>query len=873
MSCVMPHNDETFQYNESLRRDGTMPEAWQSLLNHTDSLTQQQLNARQHDIDRQLRANGLGYHPENTLNNGQRAWAPDILPVLFDSTNWQSLSNGLNQRSRLHETLYRDIYGPQALLREGILPAAMVYSHSGYLRDLVNPDADTSTTQNLPLTLQGTDLMRQANGEWLVVGDSNQYPAGVGYALENRLVISRVLPDTFKDYRVQRIASYFRQVQHAMTAEFRNTARCVLLSYPASHPHYFEFAWLAKYLGYTLVETADLTVRDNLVFIKTVAGLQPVDVILRFIDDADLDPMIIGNPGPGGVPGLVEAARRGGVRIINPPGAAILDNPAFNTLLPTLCQRLLNESLLLPSQPTYWLGDDAQREHALAHEHELQFRHIDPGSALIDLQALTPQDRDAMLGEMTLAPSRYVAQLPIRPSVAPTLLQQQSTLCQIAIRTFQVKRQSTDEPTDTASFDTMPGGLCFVNSTPSTSPITIDQFSNSKDIWILSQGTVSEESLLNAYRGDYSQAMVKDELPSRIAERVFWLGRNAERVEGTLRLLRSVLQSILDDERPLADCLASPGMQALLRSLTASTGAQPGFIGRGGKKRLLNPDRELIALLQDSTRIGTLSNSLTQWQFSAAAVNDRLSAEQLRVFERLDNLHQTLTQLNLPTGFTADKDALNQTLNTIEDLLLVTSGFSGYMHENVTHGDIWPFMMLGKHIERAHQIASVISSMLSSDRDNNRLLEHLLRLFDSVMTYRSRYRSALDIRLVLHLLLLDDTNPRSLAFQFKTIDQLIAQLPERRNVGLNDLLRRLAISGTSRVQLADPQSLLSTERDARQNLQKFLKALQQVCIAIADEVTTRYFTHAETGFELGRAGAPANDILKAVNDINDKQSS
>ena len=376
MSGVMPQSDLPFSYNESLNPDGTMPEAWRSLLHYTDSLSPEQVSASQRDIDRQLRANGLGYHPENTLINGQRAWALDLLPMLLDTTVWQTLSAGLNQRARLREALYNDIYGPQLLLQEGILPAAMIYSHHGYLRDLVSADRGYRPEQSLSLPLHASDLVRQPTGEWTVTDDNCQYPAGVGYALENRLVISRVLPDTFKDYRVQRIASYFRQLQNTMTVGFRNNARCVLLSYPASHPHYFEFAWLAKYLGYTLVETADLTVRDNQVFIKTVAGLQPVDVILRFINDADLDPMVIGNTGSGGVPGLVEAARRGGVRIINPPGAAVLDNPALNTILPTLCQRLLNEPLQLASQPTYWLGDDTQKHDALNHLHTLLERRV-----------------------------------------------------------------------------------------------------------------------------------------------------------------------------------------------------------------------------------------------------------------------------------------------------------------------------------------------------------------------------------------------------------------------------------------------------------------------------------------------------------------
>jgi len=567
-----------------------------------------------------------------------------------------------------------------------------------------------------------------------------------------------------------------------------------------------------------------------------------------------------------GVPGLVEAARRGGVRIFNPLGTGVLDNPAFNAILPSLCDALLDEPLQLQSPPTYWLGDSDHQSHVLAHVDELLFRHIDSLSQLLDPVLMSAEEKLQFIEKMQLTPTAYVAQERVDRSVAPSLIENETVQRQVTIRTFQV--------TTGGNFESMPGGLCLLDDISGGRRPTLEALAGSKDVWVLSNQAVAHDSLLNSRTEDVAYTMLDGELPSRIAESMFWLGRNAERVEGTLRLLRSILQGLLDEETQPEPGLATPAMEALLRAITAATGTLPGFSGRGGKRRLAQPDRELISLLQDAGRVGTLANALQQWQFSASAVSERLSLEQLRVFNRLADLQIALNTLKLPADFCTDSDALSQALTLLEDLLLVISASTGLAHENVTHGDGWHFTMLGRRIERAHQIAATVGAMLSVDRENQRLLEYLLRLFDSVMTYRSRYRSGLNNRLVIQLVLLDEINPRSLAYQFHCIQELTSALPGRRATSANDALNRLASAGLSRVRLADPERLISSERDARQSLQRFLRVLQQLPASTADAITAQYFTHTETLQQLGSAGTPldrlmtnpGNGTLKAVAD-------
>ena len=861
MSLVQQHSTAAIRYNESLHMDGTMLPGWQSLLNYVQGLSLEQRQQRERNIIRQMRANGLAYDPENLLADSGRPWELDLVPMLFEQASWDDLTNGLNQRARLKQALYRDIYGKQTLLKNGIIPPSMLYSHRGYLRDLVDADALQPNTQALPM--YSCDVSRTPSGSWVVVDDICQYPAGIGYALENRVVLSRVLHGNFKEYRVRRIATYFRQLQKQIQHTDSVARRCVLLSYPPSHPHYFEFAWLAKYLGYPLVETADLTVRDDHVFIKTITGLQMVDVIVRLIDDDEIDPLILGNRSNHGVPGIVEVARRGGVRILNPMGAGVLDNPAFNTVLDDICNSLLGEPLMLQSPPTYWLGDNDQLQHVMSNIDQLLFRQVDSLSELNDPLLMTDLEKQQLIDQINLTPSLYVAQERIDRSVAPGLLNAEFVQKQITIRTFHIACEQTSDD----NYESMPGGLCLLDNISGGSRPPIESLTGCKDVWILSNQEVIEDTLLNAHIDATYFEPHEGALPSRVAENVFWLGRNSERVECTLRLLRNILQQLLDEDRSLDQSLASLSMQCLLRSLTIATGTTPGFTGKGGDKKLAQPGGELISLLQEMRRFGTLANSLQLWQNSASSVSDRLSSDQLRIFTRLSDLQAALSQLELNEDICTDNNALSNTIQLLDDLLITTVAGIGLEHENVTHTDVWLFAMLGRRIERAHQISATVNTVMSCERNDQRVLESLLRLFDSVMTYRSRYRSGLDNRLVLQLLLLDEVNPRSLAYQFKCIQELLEQIPGRRRTSGNlDPMNRLAVAGLSRVRLADPRDLLTEDTGARQNLNRFLEELQRLPASMADAITAQYFTHTEKRQDVGNFNTSLEEIAESFND-------
>ncbi|MEM9603059.1 MAG: circularly permuted type 2 ATP-grasp protein [Pseudomonadota bacterium] len=851
MTGAAPQTAPPAHYDETRHTDGGVRREWTALLSHITAYSPDQLASRQREIDRQFRANGLAYDPAAGGNPSGRAL--DTIPMVFDEAAWNALVHGVQQRARLKAALFRDIYGAQRLVSEGVLPAEMLYAHRGYLRDLVSSEA--STPAMLPLPLFSCDLRRSVTGDWLALRERSQYPTGLGYTLENRMVLSRVLPSAFKSYRVRRVAAFFRRLQQTVAAQVSSNAQCVMLCHASTHPDYFEYAWLSKYLGYAMVEPADLTVRDGLVFLKTITGLQPVRTVLRFMDDDTVDPLVEGKVVGGGVPGLVDAARRGGVTVINPLGAGVLDNTALESILPALCEALLGETLAVAAPRTLWLGDAAQRATALNDASGFDFWSINAPEDVFSPRALDEAAWRARVAVLENNPAEYVAQAPLAASFAPSLLGTEMVSRALTLRTFHIAD-------DAGGYESLPGGWCLLHDSPTVETGTAPDVA-CKDTWVLAADFIDEDTLLQPRDSEPVRAETGD-LPSRLAENVFWLGRYSERLDSVLRLVRTTLNALLDDDRPRDISLSTPGMQGLLRATTAATGTAPGFLGRGAKRRMAQPDRELLSLLQDATRVGTLANALQQLHSSATALNDRLSGEQVRVFNRLRDTQGLLDTLALPADFSSHDEHLGNTLHVLDELLLLTAASTGLGHENITHSDDWLFTQLGRRIERANQIAVTVAAALSSDRYNARLMENLLRLFDSVMTYRSRYRSDLDLRRVVQLLLLDEINPRSLAYQLAAAHDVIERLPERRAVAGHDALGKLAIAAVSQVRLADPNRLLSDDRDNWQSLQKFLKGVQDLTESMADAINGVYFSHTEASRSFGLNRLPIGNMARSA---------
>ncbi len=832
------YNSTSTAVDETRDQIGNIKVGWQPVLEHSARLNRAQIVRHQNEISRQLRTNGIAYNAVSNKRVDDRPWQLDLIPLVIEQADWSALSAGLVQRAELKKLLLRDLYGEQRIMREGILPPAVVFSHQGFLR----------VAQQLPgideLPFFGIDVSRSPSGDWHVVDDICQVPGGLGYALENRIVLSRTLPGLFRQSTVTRLASYFRSLQNHLAQSTTGDERCVLLAYGSNHPYYFEFAYLAKYLGYTLVELSDLTVRDERVYLKTVAGLQRVDVILRFIRDEDSDPLAVTNSQSIGVPGLLHAIHANNVRIINPLGVGVMENPALNAYLQPLCRYYLGEDAKLLSTPTYWLGDKSQSAIMQNRRTELLYRDVNTVGSLIDPAALSVSDQEDLFSKIKALPERYVAQERVDRSTVPCLLDEERSRRQVTLRSYLIDKGG--------DYQVMDGGLCVLDSVGNGSRPSRDLFEGSKDVWVLSNASVSNDTLIPTDTASLQISQLEGELPSRVADNLFWLGRYAEKTENTIRVLSALLEEYLsDDQHSFAttdDARELPlSLTVLLKTLSAITNAPSGLTGVSSGKLPVSTSLEIGEMLVKEDRYGTLANTVTNVRRTSNQLRDRLSPELMRVLNDLDD-NQKQIQVILATTDQQELinsgDTLLALMERFEVMLVTLAAFTGLVQENLTHGDNWRFIMMGKRIERTRHSTSVIRVFMQHDRDNTQLMEILLRLFDSTITYRTRYRSRLNSRLVTHSLLLDEVNPRSVAYQFRRIDRDVRNLPGRRGSGYQEPLLRLATAGLSRVRLADTETLLSSTIK-RQTMDIFLGVLERIPTDLTTALTAAYFTHSE----------------------------
>src|ERR1700677_197735 len=519
-------------YDEMREADGQTRPQWRKLIGPRPRLPPADLAARRETASRVLRDHGCAY---NGLGGGQgleRPWALDLMPLIIPPEEWAGVEAGLIQRTRLLNAVLADIYGPQTLVREGLLPAALLFANPSFLR----PCHGIIPARNLFLALHAMDLARSADGQWWVFSDRTQAPSGAGYTLQNRLVLSHVLPDEFRDCRVDRLNAFF----DTATATLRGLARrasgqptLVLLTPGPYNETYFEHVYLARYLGIPLVQGADLTVRDRRVYLKTLEGLQQVDVIVRRADDTFCDPLEFRADSFLGGPGWVHASRAGNGAVANALGSGVVETPALAPFLPSLCRRLLGEDLKLPSVATWWCGQSRERKYVDEHLNELVIRRAFTRAELIFGARLTERERSQLHADMQRAPFDYVGQELLNLSSAPVFEGPDLAARRIVLRAYVAASGH--------GFMAMPGGLTRFSGSPEDLVVSMQHGGSSKDTWVLASEPITQLSLPLPHYDIIRLERSAAEVPSRVADNLFWLGRYAERLEDTLPPLPRLL--------------------------------------------------------------------------------------------------------------------------------------------------------------------------------------------------------------------------------------------------------------------------------------------------------------------------------------------
>lgn len=740
-----------------------------------------------------------------------RPWALDETPWVFAPDEFDVLSSQLSQRARVLNAVLDDLYCEQRLLREGLLPEALVWGNLHYFRACHG----FSPLGGQRLTLYAADVARGPDGRFRVYSDRTAAPTGAGYALENRLVVGQVLASPFQSYRVRKINQFFETIQGALKSLAPKTTpapRVVLLTPGLGDESSFEHAYLARYLGIELVEGRDLTVRGERVFLKTLEGLKPVDVILRRVADGYCDPLELREDSSLGIAGLVGALRAGTVGMVNPLGSGVVESPAFRAFLPELSRALLGEELELPSVDTRWCGDARQLEEVMDTLEEWSFKPAfkDRTSDVLSAAGASPEEREVLVQQILRAPGRFVAERWPETSTLPLgLAQTQSG--PVSLRLFACRSEG--------EYSLLPGGLARVRDTPDGLFLTVQKEAVSKDVWVPSHRG-SEKPLLPAMpvqRLEIRRGGV--DIPSRLFDDLFWLGRYVERCENTVRLVRAGIEPIAAEGRDIQPQVANAILSTLfsLEILTPIPGKAPGL------------ERLLLAAVYDGTKVNGVKASLSRVHQLTTAVRSRLSRDAWSVLRRLTSL---LDGPERPVP-------VDHAVEDLRELLLVLSAFHGIVGSNMVRGHTWMFLEMGRRIERSVFVLTLLQHSFPGD-SSRVLMESLLSICDSLLTYRSRYLSTLQEALVVDLVLTDDSNPQSVLFQVRRLLDCVRSLPRETRFPVSRAEQRL-IHLEARLMTADLDKACAAQGE---QLRELAEEGVNLMWQISDDITHTYFTHA-----------------------------
>ncbi len=801
---------------------------WSPFFAALDDLGQAEIAHRWWDAQHLIRENGVTYNVYGDPRGAARPWQLDPIPLLISPAESALLEVGLIQRAKLLELILTDLYGRQSLLRDGFLPPALVFPNPGFLR----PCHGIKLPGNRFLHLYGTNLGRGYDGRWRVLGDRTQAPSGAGYALENRIVMTRTLPEAFRDCRVQRLATFFqsfRDTLRSIAPRNKDNPRVVLLTPGPYNETYFEHAYLARYLGYTLVEGGDLTVRDNRVFLKVLGGLQPVEVIFRRLDDDFCDPLELGPDSFLGVPGLTHAVRSGNVAVANALGTGVLETPALLEYLPRLCRALLGEDLKLESVPTWWCGEPDGLKYAMDHLDRVVVKPAFPAIHMEPVfpDELTREQREKLVGRIRAKPQDYAVQNRLELSTTPVLQGGKLVPRKLVLRTYLAA--------DRDGFAVMPGGLTRVSAKAGEMVVSMQRGGGSKDTWVLADGSVNDFSLIPA--GGYRVPLTRGggDLPSRAADNLFWLGRYAERADGIARLLRCI--AARQAER--SGLVDAPELPALLKTLTLRGEQHPSKIPHG-------PLVEVIPAVFDPNHPGSLSTNVRALRRVASVVRDLISIDMWRVLNNLADFPTDPIQTYGEDGAsTADVlDLLNRTVITL-------AAFGGLALESMTRAEGWRFLDMGRKLERSlHMVALLKGTMVQAVVHDGPVLDAVLEVADSGMTYRRRYMGTLRAEAVLDLLVYDETNPRSLAAQLAALEDDVNHLPRPARGAGRSPEQRHTLAALNAVRLAEVEKLAAVQGATRPGLTELLETLTEMLPLLSDAITQQYLSHLQTSRHL-----------------------
>ena len=839
-------NNGTEKAPDSIARSTSTTRAWGQFFQSLSGDTATDMNQRSTSLARQIRDNGVTYNVYADENGPQRPWSLDLFPLIVDPKSWQHLEAGVLQRVRLLEQVMADVYGQQKLLASGFLPPALVQGHPGYLRAMhgVQPVGGRF------LHIAAFDLARGPDGNWWLVGQRTQAPSGLGYLLENRLAISAQFDTAFETLKVQRLAGTYRALMESLRAmsPAGQDAHLALLTPGPYNETYFEHAYLARYLGLTLVEGSDLLVRDECVFLKTLKGLVPVHGLLKRVDDQYMDPLELRADSTLGVPGLLQAVRAGNVLVANSPGSAFLESPALLGFLPALSRHLFDEELSLPALPTWWCGERSAMLDALPRLPDCAIKPTYPGSAShasFDAVLGARQDArslDEWAGRILRHPEEHTVQAYTPLSQIPTWQTGADRTGSSGLMARSVMLRVFAVSDGKAGWRVLPGGLARVASA-GLEITSMQRGGSSADVWALTHGEVDHSTLLQPHLTPESLMQRKRLVTSRAAENLFWLGRYTERTENALRLARLTLECLHGEEQSSAPLLTWLGQMALANTLVL-----PGVPTPIQAARVF--ERSLIDSLGNSSGATSVGYYLRALKLSASTVRERLSQEHWRIITRAEEDLFTRCADDRQRGERSVTQALQILKDTGENMAAIT----GAQTDRMTRDDGWRLLSIGRHIERLAFLSSSLSRALACHSlESEGGFDAMIELFDSAITFHAQFQQSRDMAALIDLLVIDRDNPRSVSWVAHTLRGRLAKLAGSEPTELSALSLRvpnpnawgLAQLCERAPDLATPAPVTADSTPPRFDLLKdVLYQCTRAANEVSEEISATYFTHS-----------------------------
>ena len=829
-------------HDELRQPDGQLRPIWRSLVEHLGTPLDE-LSRCQEALARQIREDGITYNVYNAPGGSSRPWSLEPLPHLISPEEWPWLERGIAQRADLLNRILADTYGPQTLLREALLPSALVLGHPGYLRGLKG----TQPLGGVYLHVVAFDLARGPDGAWWVVGQRTQAHSGLGYVMQNRLIVSRLFPEAYRALNVQHLASTYRQLLDTISMLAQpcaqgDTPSLALLTPGPYNETYFEHAYLARYLGLPLVEGSDLIVRDDRLFLKTVQGLTPIHGLLRRLDDDFCDPLELRTDSTLGIPGLTQVVRAGNVVLANALGTGFLESPAVHGFLPALSSHLLGEDLILPSLPSWWCGEASAWE---AVRPQLARQVIRPTYPSLNTPggvsarrkglketllgaSLTPQEVRAWEEAVDEDPAAYTVQTFMPYGQTPVWSEGGLSLRSASVRVYALSDGR-------GGWRVLPGGMTRI-ATRDDGPVSMQLGGSSLDTWVISGEPVDAFSMLPKSIKLEELEQRQRPVASRTGENLFWMGRYTERCEQQLRLAERLFSLRTADDEPDAALMQTMSQLAVrLGMVSADTPA----LDRSNSlfERVV---LDVMADAQASQGAYGLAFNLCELTRTAQSLRERLSPAHARLlramahdFQQSLQHHASSRSVPLATRVSAAQDALAH-------LSVQLGAVTGAQSDSMTRDPGWRLLTVGRLVERLNGHAYMLKAFwLHSALHHPQGFDQILEMFDSTITFRARFQRRLELPALVALLVMDDANQRSLACIVRRLRTELGKLPARAGSPA-DLLTLLPQEGVGAflTALCDPVS-------GHAAMLSLLDRLLEVSWRLSDEVGRIYFAHAE----------------------------